>query len=446
MNSSAQLHSNNHEAKMKEIEEFLRKQPAETSMEYSSQDIQKLVDKGSIPRDLGEWFLKCLKEKEAQHAQLQEFIKDHPEIPDGEHCRQFFKESHLTLEESAELYKNMSLSGQLLVLLLKNRNLLNALSKTEKPLQEILEPLFKNIDESSEFGIVRFVADQMNHLPVLLGGAKIEQVSQSEFLIRTEKNLDKSEKKRLQFTFPITAQNIEDAREISERVKDKLLGIRHKMWQACWLYGNKVKKTQFTAPIIELMKSCYPDRGHFSAEDKKKFYEELSLLKQAEFALIGTVLKKSGKKGQTKLVQYKYNIPILRVGGALGKPGILDDVPNEVLIDLCAITPTPPPDEKMQFVAAPIKKTTLELAAKDCSLAFYLQVRKNQLWAGKKTEKLQSYSFKIDNLIVQAGLQPTFEANPTMARKRLVEKLERAQEKGVLRSFERIDETIRVCW
>ena len=99
----------------------------------------------------------------------------------------------------------------------------------------------------------------------------------------------------------------------------------------------------------------------------------------------------------------------------------------------------------MLFIAAPIKKKSLELNAKDSFLSFFIQVRKNQVTAGEKNQT-DHYDFKIKQLIEEAALIGTFESNPTVGKKRLVEKLERAKEKGIFKSFVLLETSIRIYW
>jgi hypothetical protein len=302
------------------------------------------------------------------------------------------------------------------------------------------EPLFHNVDTSQEFGVVRFIADQMNHLPSLLEEASVDKIGPNEYIIKAKKDLDSDGIRTLIFSHPLTAQTDESAREIAEMIKGKLLGIRHKMWQACWLYANEVKETQFSASVHDLMKACYPERSaKFSSKEKENFYEELRLLRFAEFTLRGETALRNGKS-----VEYKYNIPILRVGGSVGEIGVIDGPPDKVFIDLCAITP-PPIKEKMRFVAARIKRRTLELHAQDCPIAFHLQLRKNQILGGSE-ESGNHADFKIEHLVITSGLQKTYQINPTVGIKRLLEKISRAQDKGIIKKFKRIEKNVRVWW
>lgn len=289
------------------------------------------------------------------------------------------------------------------------------------------EQLYRYIDKKREFGIARFVADQIQHLPGLLQNSIIKQTSHQTYSIYAEESLGK---KKLIFSHPLTAKNEEDAKLIAEGIKSKLVGIRNKMWLACWNYANKVSDTGFSASIVDLMKECYPERtSTFSTKERREFYEELQLLRFGEFTLKWS----EGKKG--KQISYEYKIPILRVGGAIGEVGKDRDSLNKVYIDLCAITPTPI-KETLLYVGAPIKKTIFNLGAGENFLAQFLQVRKNQLDGGDSKKQKTSHSFSIEQIITVAGLNKTYESNPRMGRKRLIDRLGKIVKEGIVSSFE----------
>jgi hypothetical protein len=418
------------------LPEFIRDELGTPRFHFTTEDMKRWKALGSIPSELADNFFYALEEDLEKERKLKDFKEKFPNASQEEIMKAVLNIPRaLTKEESEETLRKGKLSIELHEFLVEHWPTL------EKPHDvEELDPLFKNINPIVEFGIVRFIADQMNHLPSLLEEVTLEQIGTNEYLIKAKKDLDDGGVKTLIFSHPITAQSEKSAHEIAKTIKDKLLGIRHKMWQACWLYANEVKKLQFSAPIHDLMKACYPNReAKFSANDKEVFYEELRLLRLAEFTLTGTITPKTGKP-----IEYKYNIPILRVGGALGEAGTIGGPPDKIFIDLCAITPAPT-KEKMRFVAAPIKKRTLELNAQDCPLAYYLQVRKNQILGGEM-DRGDPSDFKIDQLIVAAGLQNTYRSNPTVGVKRLLEKFARALEKEIISKCKRIDNIIKVWW
>jgi len=419
---------------------LIRSSNGDVQMHFTTEDLIRWEQLDLIPAHLVNGQLNSIAKASERGERIKEFKEKFPNASFEEMAKEVFGiPKILTQEESEQFHTEMNQSIELHKLLLDKWV---HLEKAYVP--EILDPLFKNVDSTTEFGITRFIADQMNHLPGLLENAKVEQTGTNEYEIRASKDLGKDGVKKLIFSHPITAQSDESANEIAEEIKLKLLGIRHKMWHACWLYANEIRKTQFTASVNDLMKSCYPNReAKFSAQEKEDFYEELRLLRLPEFTLTGVA---EGKKG--KPTEYKYNIPLLRVGGAIGEPGKTGGPPDKIFIDLCAITPIPPKSEKMRFVGVPIKKRILELNAQDCTLAFFLQLRKNQITEGdpEKEKTTPHYDFSIDQLIEVAVLQPTFNSNPTMGRKRLTDKLTRSKEKGIIKNFKQIQDKFRIWW
>jgi len=406
---------------------------------FSSQHMERWNELGLIPKHLVDNLHNEAARLNDVSKKLKEAKEKNPDMSTEGLINQVFDLPRvLTPEESEQLLNEGRLQGEFHNFLIQNWEQLEQ-AVTEPP----LAPLFKNVDPVNEFGVVRFIADQMNHLPDLLANARVERVGKNEYVIIARKNLQ-DELKTLTFNHPMTAQSQESAEIIAESIKEKLLGLRTKMWLACWLYANEIKKIQFSVPIIDLMKACYPERkSQFSAKEKEKFYEELRLLRLAEFTLSGKYLRKNGKS-----TDYKYNIPLLRVSGAIGEDGTTNGPPHKVLIELCAITPLPPQKEKMRFVAAPMKKKTLELIDHDCGLAFFLQLRKNQLSSGddEKLKAVPFHDFAIEQLISEASLTGTFSSNPRVARQRLLEKLSRAKEKKIVSNFSRIENFIRVWW
>jgi len=419
---------------------LIRDEQNNAQISFTAEDVNRWIKLGLIPPDLAANFLNSLEQSHLTNKNFKEFKEKFPNASQQEIMKEVFGiPKVLTTEESEKFLSNAKQSVDFHNFLVGNWEKLEKDTVPETP-------LFKNIDQSTEFGIVRFIADQMNHLPNLLDNSKIEQIAANEYLIRSTKELREEGVKTLVFSYPITAQNEEEAYETAEKMKEKLLGIRHKMWEACWLYANYVNKIQFTVSINELMKSCYPNReAKFSAKDKEGFYEELRLLRLAEFTLIKTVTNKNNTT-----TTYKYNIPLLRVGGSLTEGAVSSGPPDKIFIDLCAITPMPSKSEKMIHVAAPIKKSSLELKAQDCTLAFFLQVRKNQIYIGKKDIDPPHFDFDMSQLIEAAVLQKTFNSNPTMGIKRLQEKLERAKDKGIIKNHKKIPSKsrtiIRIWW
>ena len=145
--------------------------------------------------------------------------------------------------------------------------------------QEMPSSLYKSVDPTTEFGIARFIADQVNHLPRLLENATVTACgSPSNYKIYADKKLSRGQK--LSFNYGFIARTDKEAMEIAGKIKKKLTGTVLKIWLACWEIGNERKKLSFSVLLTEIMKRCHPERkSYFSEKEKEEFYEEIKRLK-----------------------------------------------------------------------------------------------------------------------------------------------------------------------
>ncbi len=93
----------------------------------------------------------------------------------------------------------------------------------------------------------------------------------------------------------------------------------------------------------------------------------------------------------------------------------------------------------MAFVSAEFKHKTLELRAEDAMLAQVIQTRKSQMMERKFLK------FERDSLMAIAGLTKTNETKKSAANKRLLEKLKRLEDKGVIvRAPKKINDMVSI--
>lgn len=408
---------------------------------FTTDQVKQWQNEGITPNDLSKRYLKeieqCSKQSAIQGQKLTEYYDQFPDATPEEMIKAVFNVPRtLSQKESDQHLSKRKNIVEFHDFLLKNWERLETEIITKQ-----LGRLYNTVDPFAHFGIARFIADQMNHLPTLLDSAKIQKTGENEYRITAVKELKENRIKTLEFSYPFTAQNLNDAHNLAEKIKEKILGKCHKIWQACWLYANEIKQTQFMAPIIDLMKSCYPKRhANFSSKDKESFYEELRLLRLPEFTLI---------KEEKRTISCKFHFPFLKVEGSIGEFGSATQIPEKVSINLLAISPKPV-QEKMLYVGAPICKASLELNAKDCPLSFFLQIRKNQFHGGKEERTSAKNDFPVGQLIVEAGLQKTHNSNPRVGIQRLSDKLERAKNKLIISNFQVIKNKyrwiVRIFW
>ncbi len=303
--------------------------------------------------------------------------------------------------------------------------------------QQMPTALYKSVNPATEFGIARFIADQVNHLPRLLEKAEVRKPKGSaNYIIYAEKTLNKEQK--LSFNYVLVATSAEEALKIAEKVKKKLTGLGLKIWLVCWEIGNEKKKLSFPVELTEIMRRCHPERkSYFSEKEKEEFYEELKRLKTPEFVLEQNIKKPQDKKDKI----LKYNIPMLFISAETGREG---KPPQIVQINLFNIQ-TIAPERKTSYIGAPIKRTTLSLEARDTSLSAWLQIRISQLKGGDKKNKTNtsSHDFHREDLIRAAGLTQTNKSNPWKANTLLLQKLSRYKKSKIIKKYpEKITEIV----
>ncbi len=67
------------------------------------------------------------------------------------------------------------------------------------------------------------------------------------------------------------------------------------MGLAAWSVGDEKKKHTFSVSLLNLMRTCYPERtSNFSESEIQTFYQLLKSMKPAEFILV----KKFNRKGK----------------------------------------------------------------------------------------------------------------------------------------------------
>jgi len=323
-----------------------------------------------------------------------------------------------------------------------------SVSVNEEDLQRIFPTnmpatVYRNVDPATEFGVARFMADQVYHLSSLLNVAEVIHYGEVNYGILASKQITPDN--RLDFSYRFTATDPEDANKIAMHIKQQLNGIMRKIWLAAWSIGDEIKKQIFSVSLLRLMRACHPERSsNFSEREIKEFYQTLKSMKPAEFILVKRY-KKQGKRKTIEEHEAKFIISFLQVHFESGEK---NKTPSEVLISLYDVTPLPTKREKNRYIGAAIKRNTLNLHAKDTAFALWLQTRINQLKGGGiKKKEISSYDFPRSVLIEEANLQRTNTSNSRMANKQLLEKLQRCKEEGIIKKFpSRIGETIKLHW
>jgi hypothetical protein len=305
------------------------------------------------------------------------------------------------------------------------------LSEQENP-PPIPSVFFKNINQSDEFGIERFIFDRMYHLPDLIEGIELSHLGALKYVAQSEKR--DSSGNSIKFEHRFLASSDEEAEKLFTNIATKQAGKWQKIFLACWSLGNEKGQFIYSCSLAELMQKVFPERtAYFGGNEKAEFYGDLKSLEQTRF-VFSKLIKKPKRKKDPML---SYNLPLIAVTHELREDSG-DKYPERLTISLRPFDPEPH-EEKIYHVGAAVKKRTLELHADDTQLASWVQSRKAQ------NQDKTHISIGRDFLVKLAGLQKTNSSNKTVANKSLLTKLNRLAEKGILiEPPTQIEDTVRL--
>ncbi len=278
---------------------------------------------------------------------------------------------------------------------------------------------FKNINQSNEFGIERFIFDRMYHLPDLIDGMELSPEGDLKYVAQSEKKDSSGNSIKFEHRFMATCE--EEAIKLFNNITTKQAGKWQKIFMACWSLGNKKEKFTYSCDLTDLMHETYPERkGYFGGNEKVDFYGDLKSLEQTRF-VFSKLIKKPKRK---KYPMLSYSLSLISITHEL-REDTGDKYPEKLTISLRPYDPEPS-GEKIYHVGAAVKKRTLELHADDTQLAAWIQSRKSQ------NQNSPYISVDRDFLIKLAGLKKTDASNKTVANKSLITKLNRLVEKEIL--------------
>jgi len=389
---------------------------------YSGAQIKQLIEAGHIPNELGKWFFENLENQRKQHLAFKELTTKNPHLTQEE-IMEFFYPHPFSQEETVCIHRDMANNLMLLRILFMNKELL-------KPgaLDDLPQKFFKGL-EANEFGIARLVADPINRMPELLkNSSSSELVTDNVYLIKWECNNSIGDKIRLEYRFRADSKEESDKR-VDEFVK-RITGRQKKVYEACWMMSNKKSQRIFSCELTELMEMAYPARkagSYFSTKEKVTFYQDLLDLSETKLIVSKKQTKNQNNRNKEKIDSFI--LPFVTIHKTTGRIGGKESEKYPNRVSLSVLYNPLYKDEKMYNLGAGIKNTTLELEADEIQLAEWIQIRKSQ--------SMTNPNIKFDRafLIDLCKLNGTDKKNPTMANKRLLIKLERLKEKGIILGY-----------
>lgn len=410
---------------LKEIEAQGR-ELGETSMQHSEDDLNKLIQVGKLPKELGRWYIEYFDKQDRLFKEWQTFSGNNSDMPENERMERFYglpRES--SFEETIEHFEEFIKLGQIHNILWANK-LAGSLEQDET--QSFTTQFFQTIG-TDEFGMARLFADPLNNVNKMLEKVPAPQkINDDSYVIQAECKNSTGDDIRLEYRF--RASNQEEANLQSQKYILRLVGRQKKIHQACWALANKKHSRIVTCDLTELMMVTYPDRKNknsFSVDQKLEFFQDLFDLGQTIL-----ILKKAPKKNQKKNRDAidTFLLPFITIHKTSdynitsGKKS--ERYPNN--ISFSVLHNPLYASETMYNVGAGIKHKTLELHPDDSALAEYLQIRKSQ--SQDQNKIIFTHRNDLMKLANLDGIK-----HSGMANKKLLDKFGRLKEKGIILSF-----------
>lgn len=360
---------------------------------FTSLDLEKLGELGRIPNDLVESYNKVL--FDLQNARVNDVMD----------------------LETKTLLKNLQ-EIELFSLLQKEK------ANHDVDGVKFDEPtLFNNVVSDENFGVARAAGDLVYHLSTLLEDTKLNNLY--ETLYETRGTTKNSKGEIISLTYSFNASSEEEAKKIHAEYKKTMMTKGLKVWMTYWLMANIVSRTEFSCPMIEIMKLMQdPERKtFFSVKEKKEHWALTKMLEKTKLSIERKVSKKGVKE---KEVTQWAELPLLEILGGEKESGNSKNYPSVIAVRVL----TPNTNNKKLFFAAIYKIATLQLHPNDTLMAFIFQTRASQMGRGSKELHFDwEYLFEIGNL------QSTANTKKAIAKAQTRKKMDRFKECQIIKDW-----------
>ncbi len=403
--------------KNKENEAYLRSL-GDTQVTYTPEQITALVKAGLLSKELGDWFFKNHEELQRKHNEMKEFRKNNPNATDEEFISRFFKEGALSIEETVKMHEDASMSTQLLVNLIQNKEFLSTSSLSEK----INKTLFDKIDIQEDIGIVRALSDSLYHLEKILMEMTLTNLYENTYVAKGNFDNSKGESITLEYTFQASSHG--EAESILKDYKNIMLKKGLRTWMAYWCSANEVGRVEYTVPLVDVMKWTASEEreAYFSQKEKEEFWSLTKILGMTKLSRTKVRRKRGSGREYVQWIEQ----PLIDIYGGERLAENDDKYPESVAVRVLM-----PRMGKNSFVPALYKPATLKLNPNDIYLAFIVQTRANQMGRGSRELFFDwEYLFEIGNL------QQTAVSNTRMAKAKMRQKMDKLKDGDIIERAE----------
>lgn len=400
----------------KDIEIEAKKISPETEprISYNHTHVTKLLEAGLIKPELYAYYIKDIAERELMLKKIQEYNAK----ASSEKLEPLFQSRTLTASETTNIFENILKSLQLFTAMVENKEFLE-LNDTDFP-----PKLYKNIPED-EFPISRLIADPLNHF-LKIKNNKVETIQTNEDTYLCKLSSKDSYGNTLNVTRRIKASSHEEATKQWDKFLKKI-GRYYKIIEACSAMCYRKCLRICTCDLTDIMATAYPhrDKLSFTVHERAEFYQDMLDAEETSFEITKIEKKKKSSKNIDT-----YRIPFITIFKTTSEIEETSTKESQKYPKRITFSPLHNPifeKEKLYTVGAGIKYSTLELNIDDTPLAQFIQVRKSQLSKKKFIQIDRPMALKLANL---EGTKHTGSAN-----RRLLEKLGRLKEKGIIIDF-----------
>ena len=392
---------------------------------FTSLHFERWHELNLIPKHLADHFFESLERVSLRIATLRQFKEKNPNST----TKDFFEESLILTQKETDL---VLLDGKMQIelheFMLENwEALLKALSSSKST-----SKLFREVDPSRNFGIVKVETDCLYRFQELLDSMIAIRVSEDDYKARGEIKFTNGNCAALEYD--LRAKSREEAILIVNEFKKMMLGKGLKVWLAFWKMANETGKSRFECRISDVMALITKKdrKSHFNDEERTEFWSITRSLNSTRFVLEWPAKKNSRYQPKKKSSEPTRWIqqPLLRIFSGereLGKECPIK-IGIEVLTDEIA---------REKFSPAFLSNGTLLLHPTDIPFALIIQSRAAQT-NGQVIELDWAFTFKI------ANLSGTAKANPRKAKASVRKKLGKFQEEEIISNWGESKKNVRI--
>lgn len=381
---------------------------------YNSDILRQLLENGRIPKWIGEPLLEELDHHKIKQDEFDKFLEKNPQASEQEKSEAF----QLIHMDNPSNRAQISYSIRHL---LSIKDILEEEKKISKR-----KPLFnKHLRQQEDFGITKAVMDRLVYLPDLLKEAKLKRVAEDSdhyFISSDFSSSSKSEPIGLEYHFIASCQD--SAEQIFEIYKDEMGKEALKVLLGFWIEANALGMFDFTSEIVKIIGHISDSNrnSYFSVKEKKRFWSLVKLLENTKLTLRIPYKGKKGNKEKLVVIEHRL-IEISARDAEKNEEG--EGYPNKIKVTVL----NPEEFKEKAQLATAIANGTAQLPPQDIMLALTVQTRASQV------REFSESQFDEEYLIKKAHLDKTKASNPSVAKKRLHQKLDKIRERGCIKEW-----------